>query len=310
MPDIAGTAAEWGAAIISTVGGPNGVWIIFGYYLAMTFGERLWYAVRRPGLYDVKDALNNFALNMMNGVADLVVGRLLPFVAYVYVYEHFRIGDLSGAALGLVVAFLVHELAYYWDHRIGHRVSLFWAFHQVHHSSNEFNYTVAARGCWFDGVFRKTFVLAAAVLGVSPVQFFAVEILKNMYGIFNHSRFIPKLGVLEAFVATPANHRVHHGTEPKYIDRNYGQVLVIWDRLFGTFQREEETPRFGLVKPYRGANPLATQVHGVRWLFDRINSAPRWIDKLRYLVGPPEWSHDGRCAECPKYRREALLPAE
>jgi hypothetical protein len=123
-----------------------------------------------------------------------------------------------------------------------------------------------------------------------------------MFGIFNHSRFIPKLGLLEEFVATPANHRVHHGTEAKYIDRNYSQVLIVWDRLFGTFQREEETPRFGLVKPLREYHPLKTQVSGLAWLAARIVTAPRLEDKLRYLWKPPEWSHDGRCPECPRYR--------
>jgi sterol desaturase/sphingolipid hydroxylase (fatty acid hydroxylase superfamily) len=301
--------ASAGEALVKTLGGPNGIYIIAGYYFAMVGGKRLWYALRRPGVYGGKDGLNNIALNLSNSLIDIAVGKVLPFLAYFYVYERFRVGDLSATMWGLVVAFVVHELAYYWEHRMGHRIGLLWAFHQVHHSSNEFNYTVAARGSWFDGFFQSVFALAAAVIGVSPVQYFAVEILKNMFGIFNHSRFIPKLGVLEEFVATPANHRVHHGTEPKYIDKNYSQVLIIWDRIFGTFQREEETPRFGLVKAYTSYNPLATQVHGIRWLIGRIDSAERWQDKLAYLWKPPEWSHDGRCAECPKYRA-AMLPAE
>lgn len=208
-----------------------------------------------------------------------------------------------------MIAFLVHEQAYYWEHRLGHRVGLFWAFHQVHRSSNEFNYTVAARGCWFDGMMTTIFALPAALLGVPPVVYFGVEIAKNMFGIFNHSRFVPKLGVLEEFVATPANHRVHHGAQAKYIDRNYSQVLIIWDRLFGTFQREEETPHFGLVKPLHEYNPVKTQLAGIAWLAARMKSADRSQDKLRYLWKPPEWSYDGRCAECPKYRAQKV-PAE
>jgi sterol desaturase/sphingolipid hydroxylase (fatty acid hydroxylase superfamily) len=296
-------------AAIMTLGGAGGIWIIAGYYFAMAGGERLWYALRRPGLYDGKDGLNNIALNLMNSVIDIGVGKIVPFVVYIWVYDNFRIADVGAGALGLLAAFIVHDLSYYWEHRLSHRIGVLWAFHQVHHSSNEFNYTVAARGCWLDGLLRTPFDLPAALLGVPPVAFFGVSIAKDMFGIFNHSRFVPKLGVLEDFIATPANHRVHHGTAPKYIDKNYSQVLIIWDRIFGTFQREEETPRFGLVKPLHEYNPLKTQVSGIAWLIERVRSADRLSDKLAYLIKPPEWSHDGRCAECPKYRA-VMMPAE
>jgi sterol desaturase/sphingolipid hydroxylase (fatty acid hydroxylase superfamily) len=127
-------------------------------------------------------------------------------------------------------------------------------------------------------------------------------ILKNMYGIFNHARFVPKLGVIENYIATPANHRVHHGTQPKYIDKNYSQVLIIWDRFWGTFQREEETPTFGLTNPINTHNPIAIELYGWRWLWDRMQSAEHWQDKIAYLWRPPEWSHDGVCrSDCPKY---------
>ena len=179
-------------AAIMTLGGAGGIWIIAGYYFAMAGGERLWYALRRPGLYDGKDGLNNIALNLMNSVIDIGVGKIVPFVVYIWVYDNFRIADIGAGALGLLAAFIVHDLSYYWEHRLSHRIGVLWAFHQVHHSSNEFNYTVAARGCWLDGLLRTPFDLPAALLGVPPVAFFGVSIAKDMFGIFNHSRFVPK----------------------------------------------------------------------------------------------------------------------
>ena len=204
----------------------------------------------------------------------------------------------------LVAAFIMHEIAYYTDHRIGHRVGLFWAFHQVHHSSNEFNFTVAARGFLIDGnIVLHLVAVPLAFLGVPPVFWLGVHGLKSMYGILNHADFVPKLGVLEEFIATPANHRAHHGVQPKYIDKNYSQVTVILDRLLGTFQREEERAIVGLTTPYYGYNPLMTQIHGFIWLRDRMRTADRWQDKLAYLWRPPEWVHDGALA-APAHRTE------
>lgn len=280
---------------ISLLGGPNGVWVIAGYYYAMVLGERLWYALRRPGQYDNIDGLANWAVNMFNNAFAMMLGVAVPFSLYGYAFEHWRIFDFSQTLWGLALAFLLHEQYYYWTHRLGHRVGIFWAMHAAHHSSNEFNFTVAARGFFLDGLQMALFIWPAAVLGVSPVQFFGMVVLKNMFGIFNHARHFPKLGWVEDWVATPSNHRVHHGTQPKYIDKNYSQVLIIWDRLFGTFQREEEEPKFGLVKPFLSKNPVDIELQGVRWLIERVNSAERWQDKLAYLWMPPEWTHDGVC---------------
>jgi sterol desaturase/sphingolipid hydroxylase (fatty acid hydroxylase superfamily) len=289
-------------AVIAFLAGPYGLYVIGAYYFAMVCGERIYYAVRHPGRYDNRDGLANIAINLINSVFNLLIAVAVPFTLYIWVFDNFRIFDLSATAWGLVAAFVAHELYYYWTHRLTHRTGLGWAFHAQHHSSNQFNFTVAARGFLFDGLLMTVFIWPAALVGISPVQFFGVVILKNMYGIFNHARFVPKLGALENYIATPSNHRVHHGTQPKYIDKNYGQVLIIWDRIWGTHQLEEEEPVFGLVKPLDTYNPVTIELFGFRWLAQRIASAERWQDKLAYLWRPPEWSHDGVCrSDCPKY---------
>jgi sterol desaturase/sphingolipid hydroxylase (fatty acid hydroxylase superfamily) len=289
-------------ALIDFLGGDYGIYVIGAYYFAMVIGERIYYAIRHPGVYNDRDGLANFAINMFNSNFGLVMGILIPFTVYIFVYDNFRLFDLGGTAWGILAAFVAHELYYYWTHRLSHRTGLGWAFHSAHHSSNEFNFTVAARGFFLDALFLAIFLWPGALFGISPVQMFGVIVLKNMYGIFNHARFIPKLGVIEDYVATPANHRVHHGTQPKYIDKNYSQVLIVWDRMWGTFQREEETPTFGLTNPLDTNNPITIELYGWRWLAARIQSAERWQDKLAYLWRPPEWSHDGICrSDCPKY---------
>jgi sterol desaturase/sphingolipid hydroxylase (fatty acid hydroxylase superfamily) len=289
-------------ALIDFLGGEYGIYVIGAYYFSMVIGERIYYAIRHPGVYNDRDGLANFAINMFNSNFGLVMGILIPFTVYIYVYDNFRLFNLGGSAWGILAAFVAHELYYYWTHRLSHRTGLGWAFHSAHHSSNEFTFTVAARGFFLDGLFLAVFLWPGALFGISPVQMFGVMILKNMYGIFNHARFVPKLGVIEDYVATPANHRVHHGTQPKYIDKNYSQVLIIWDRMWGTFQREEETPTFGLINPLDTQNPILIELYGWRWLWGRVQSADKWQDKLAYLWRPPEWSHDGVCrSDCPKY---------
>jgi sterol desaturase/sphingolipid hydroxylase (fatty acid hydroxylase superfamily) len=293
-------------ALIALLASETGIYIIGAYYFAMVIGERIFYAVRHPGLYNDHDSAANIAINLFNSLFGMAMGIVIPFTVYIWVFDQFRIFDLSLTAWGLLAAFVGHELYYYWTHRLSHRTGLGWAFHAQHHSSNEFNFTVAARGFFLDGIFLAIFLWPAALFGVSPVQMFGVMILKNMYGIFNHARFVPKLGIIEDFVSTPANHRVHHGTQLKYIDKNYSQVLIIWDRFWGTFQREEETPVFGLTTALNTHNPVTIELYGMRWLWARMQSADRWQDKLAYLWQPPEWSHDGVCrSDCPKYAATA-----
>jgi sterol desaturase/sphingolipid hydroxylase (fatty acid hydroxylase superfamily) len=289
-------------AFIDFLGGEYGIYVIGAYYFSMVIGERIYYAIRKPGLYNNRDGATNIAINLFNSSFGLVTGILIPFTVYIWVWDNARLFDLSTTAWGLLAAFVAHELFYYWTHRWSHRTGLGWACHAQHHSSNEFNFTVAARGFFLDGLFITVFLWPAALFGISPVQMFGVIILKNMYGIFNHARFMPKLGVIENYVATPANHRVHHGTQPKYIDKNYSQVLIIWDRFWGTFQREEEAPTFGLTAPLHSHNPITIELYGFRWLWSRMAAAQNWQDKLAYLWHPPEWSHDGVCrSDCPKY---------
>jgi sterol desaturase/sphingolipid hydroxylase (fatty acid hydroxylase superfamily) len=288
--------------ILATLGGESGIWVLAGVYFGAVILERAFALFRADYRYDNADALCSIGLNLLSSLLNMTIGVVLPFVLYLFVYENFRLFSIEHVGLALLVAFVVHDLSYYWDHRLGHRVGLLWAFHAIHHSSNEFNHSTAARGFFLDGLPRGPFDSVAALLGVPPLVFYAMSVLKNAFGIWNHASYIKSLGLLEHVLATPRNHKIHHANQPHYIDKNYGQVLIVWDKLFGTHAPYTDEPIVGLVKPVHDNNPLTAQFAGLRQLWDRMKLAPRWQDRLQYLWRPPEWTHDRVCrSECPKY---------
>jgi sterol desaturase/sphingolipid hydroxylase (fatty acid hydroxylase superfamily) len=162
--------------------------------------------------------------------------------------------------------------------------------HQVHHSSEEYNVTVASRGLVVDTtLLSRPLFYALPLFGVSPLQFLVVILATNVWGIAQHTRLVGKLPFFDWWFATPSNHRVHHGYNPEYIDRNYGEFLVVWDRLFGTYQHEGAEPTYGVIQPVGSYNPWTIQVAGFRWLAAKVRGAKGWREKIRCLYLPPEW---------------------
>jgi sterol desaturase/sphingolipid hydroxylase (fatty acid hydroxylase superfamily) len=263
-------------------------------YVGMVLLERFFYLISSIHRWHERDAITNVMISSFNLSMGIFIGILVPFAAYYWLYENARIFTIPNTAWGFLLAFLIHDLFYYIDHRIAHRTGLFWAFHHVHHSSKEFNFTVASRGFWGDGLFSQPIYYLMPVLGMSLFQIALVLTLKNIFGIFNHTRLIKNMGFLEYILCTPSNHRVHHGSDVKYLDKNYGQVLIIWDMLFGSFKREEEEPKYGLVKDIDTYNPLKVEFAGIKELWQKIKSAPNLSDKLKYLYMPPGWNHEGK----------------
>lgn len=289
---------DQGFAILADVawkmGHGQGFWITFGTYMTMLAIERIAYLFEGAPRWDERDAWANVGNALLTLAFDALVFGAIVVGVYLWVYDH-RIAMVPFVWWGWLLAFVLNDLAYYVDHRIAHRTGFLWAIHTSHHSSREMNLLVANRGTVLGGgglLSPAYFVLA--LVGVHPAMWLAVKFFGNLWGIFNHTRLVGRMGVLEDWLCTPANHRVHHGVDTPYLDRNYGQTLLIWDRLFGTWQRETVAPTFGLVEQMDSRRIWDIQTWGVRRLVARMRAAPTWGDRLRYLWKPPGWSHDGR----------------
>jgi len=187
--------------------------------------------VRGTDYYRVNDSLTSLATGIINQIVN-VSKRLIPFTLYVLVEQQFAIFQLGESWIVWAFAFVLYDFCYYWNHRMGHEVNILWASHVVHHSSEEYNLTTALRqtGTGFLGII---FYLPLAVLGFDPVMILSVGALNLVYQFWVHTRHIGKLGFLEKIFVTPSNHRAHHAQNSVYIDRNYGGVFILWDRLFG-----------------------------------------------------------------------------
>ena len=187
------------------------------------------------------------------------------------------------------IVFILVDFFYYWLHRMSHEVNILWAGHVVHHSSEEYNLTVALRQSSLHGLFSWMFYMPLALAGV-PWEMFVVSHGFNLiYQFWIHTREIHRLGPLEWLMNTPSHHRVHHGVNPKYQDRNYAGVFIIWDRIFGSFTPEDEEPVYGITKPLGTWNPVWANVHVFAEIFRNARRTRRWPDKFKVLFGPPSW---------------------
>ncbi len=263
---------------------------------------------QRQRYYRLHDSINDLSC----GSTEQIIGIFLKgalFAGYQGTYafatgrginlvdvHHDSAGGKWAAAIAL---FLGVDCAYYWFHRIAHEYNAPWAGHVVHHSSEDYNLAVALRQGAFQGLFSWVFYLPLALVGFPPSWFAAIVSFNLLYQFWIHTRVINTLGPLEWVLNTPSHHRVHHARNPKYLDKNYAGTLIIWDRMFGTFQAEEEEPVYGLTKPLNSWNPLWANLHVWCDLFRDAWLAPRWIDKLRIWFMPQGWRPEGLPANPP-----------
>jgi sterol desaturase/sphingolipid hydroxylase (fatty acid hydroxylase superfamily) len=250
--------------------------------------EMAWSAWSRRKVY----RFNDFIANMGCGIGSQVVGaftKAVIFAAYLLVYQHARLFTLESNALTWVVAFLLVDLLYYWFHRLSHEVNFLWAAHIVHHQSEEYNLSVALRQSWWQGLFSWWFYVPIALLGIHPLVIVTVGAVNTLYQFWIHTKAIGRLGPFEYLFNTPSHHRVHHGSDPKYLDRNHAGTLIIWDKLFGTFQAEEEEPVYGITTPLRTWDPVKANFHYWAELLDLARRSTRWKDKVRVFLKPPGW---------------------
>lgn len=257
-------------------------------------------------LADSINSLSTGALSTSTGLLTKGAGLL----TYALAWEHLALLRLPpGAWWVWLLAFVLYDLCYYWLHRLGHERNVLWAAHSVHHQSEEYNLTTALRQTSSGFIFSWIFYLPLALIGVPPVVFITVASLNLLYQFWVHTRHIPKLGWLEWVLITPSNHRVHHAQNPVYLDRNYGGVFIIWDRLFGTFKDEDpaEPVVFGVTTPLASWNPLWANLQFYAQLCSDARRTRRWQDKLRIWFMPTGWRPADVAAAYPQAKQNLAL---
>lgn len=208
---------------------------------------------------------------------------------FFYAYEHWTIFDIELTPMTVLLAVFLADFIYYWEHRFFHEWGFLWTTHSVHHSSPYFNVSVAYRFGPLDSLISNVFHFPLVLLGFNPLVVFFSSMFNQYLQFWFHTERIGKLGPLEWILNTPSHHRVHHGSDEKYLDKNYGGILIIWDRMFGTFQEEEETPTYGLVKPIESNNPFTVLFHGFGRLGAKLASARSVGEFLNYFFRDPGW---------------------
>lgn len=264
------------------------------FFLLITL-ELIFDAVQRrkknPGKYRLNDAVANISCGVIDQASG-VFAKVLTVGVYVLVFELFvdlRPWEMPSNWAMWVLCFFAVDLAYYWSHRLSHEVNLFWVGHVVHHQSEEYNLSVALRQGAFQKVLMLWIYLPLAMIGFPPEWFLLSIGLNLLYQFWIHTEFVDKMGWLEQVLNTPSHHRVHHGRNPEYIDKNHAGVFIIWDKLFGTFQEEKVKPTYGITTPLNTFNPVMAHVKPVVQLFTEARSMPTWSDRLRFLFARPGW---------------------
>jgi len=263
------------------------------FLLAITF-EVIWTRMKSRHQYQLKDTFTCLATSIMSSIAGAFGAGTIAF-CYVFLFRSCHVLDMHNASLAMQVFFWValivlQDLGYYWFHRMAHRVNVVWASHVTHHSSEEYNLAVALRQSSFQQFFSWPVYLPLAIIGFPP-EWLAFTISINLiYQFWFHTREVSRLPLwVEAIFNTPSHHRVHHGINPQYLDKNYGGIFIVWDRLFGTFEPEVEEVRYGLTVPLASYNPIWANIHYYWYLIKASISAPDVLQAVRLWLAPPDW---------------------
>lgn len=246
------------------------------------------------GWYETKDSLASIAMGIGSLVINLGV-KAAYILAYIWIYENFRIFNLEPVWWVWALLFFADDFTFYWHHRLSHEIRILWAAHENHHSSVNYNLAVALRQSWTELLYKYAFWFWLPLLGFPPWMILVQMSFSLIYQFWVHTEGIRNLGPLEWFFSTPSAHRVHHASNIVYLDRNHGGILIIWDRLFGTYQKElpEEPVKYGLTKNVESFNPLVIATHEYVNIGRDVKRAPGFWNKLKYFFMPPGWSFDG-----------------
>lgn len=260
--------------------------VLEGLYTRRHLGPK----IHGYGLADTRTSLLMGVFNVIiNGATKFA---MIPFFAWVYQHRIANLGQVDRAWSWLVLLF-AEDLTYYWFHRLHHEVRVLWAAHIVHHSSERFNLSTALRQPLLTPFTGPIFWAPLALVGFPPVMILTAQAWSLLYQFWIHTEAVDRLGPLEWVMNTPSHHRVHHGANVEYLDRNHAGIFILWDRFFGTYEREQERVVYGLTKNLHTFNLAKVGFHDVAAMLRDVQRAPTLRAKLAYIFAAPGWSHDG-----------------
>ena len=257
--------------------------------LALIFAEALISNLQNASYYKKEDTLCTIGLltgNIMMVFA--VKGLTLALHFYLYQFRLFDLASMMPLWVMWLLTFILIDLVFYIYHRISHRSRFLWAIHMSHHSSEEMNFAVSFRQAWLGPVSKIPFFILLPLIGLDPTIIAVAGVISTLWGIFGHTQVIGKLGPIEWIFNTPSHHRVHHGANEEYIDKNYGNLFIIWDRIFGTFEPEKANVRYGLVKNVNTYNPIKITFMEWRSMFSDMSKASNLQEFINIFFGPPK----------------------
>jgi alkylglycerol monooxygenase len=258
-------------------------------FLLLVLFEWLVMRHKKKEAFRLNDTVTNLNLGIGNVLMNAVTKTFLLGV-YIFTYEHFRVFTIETGIWSWIICLIALDFFFYWAHRLSHEINFLWGAHVVHHQSEYYNLSVALRQSWFHNLLAFFIFLPVPVLGIDPITFFTVLSVNSFFQFWIHTEAIKKLPRWFEFIFnTPAHHRVHHGVNPKYIDKNHAGMFIIWDRMFGTFREEEETPTYGITKPLQSWNPVWANVHYYVEMFQSARLMHKWKDKLKIIFARPGW---------------------
>lgn len=250
-----------------------------------------WYLKR--GYITFTEATANFGTALANQTTNVLILTVVLY-SYGYLWEHYRIFTIEMTWWSFILLLLGVDFVFYWVHRFGHEINILWAAHSPHHSAEEMNFFVAVRASVTQRLSSFMFFWVLTIVGFSPIHIYTMTGLHLFLAFLHHTEFIPKLWrPIEFVFTTPSHHRVHHGVNFAYLDKNYGEFLIIWDRMFGTFAEEKEKVVYGIYDHPKSWNPIAINFHFYKVLWNYARETPYLWDKLRVWVMPAGWRPRG-----------------
>jgi len=241
---------------------------------------------KRGSLFKYESSVANFSVGVAERLLNLFIAASF-YQVYNWIYTNYALFEIPDKWYVWLFLLLATDLIWYWYHRLGHEINFLWAAHIVHHQSEEFNLTAAARITTIQAVFRNVFWCILPLLGFHPNMIIVILLAHGAYSFFTHTQLIGRIGWLEHIFITPSLHGVHHASDEKYLDKNYGDVFVFWDKIFGTFQTEEEPPKYGLTHPIKSYSFLWQHFHYYLEILEAYKRADGFKSKWNAVFGSP-----------------------